>query len=151
MNIKNIDKPNIIFVYYEPEGNNIFLYGNHIIMNLFFQNIGTLNASANNELTLPKDVKVGDTVTTNKITKVSSIKKVILQGAYHPVTYSTDLVVDNILCSVKMGSSPIWSANIWVPIVYAFYRLNLPTKVKNRLLWKEYVAFYMEYLYHFMV
>ena len=86
---------------------------------------------ANNELTLPKDVKVGDTVTTDKITKVSSIKEVILQGAYHPVTYSTDLVVDNILCSVKIGSSPIWSANVWIPIVYAFYKLNLPTKVKT--------------------
>ena len=86
---------------------------------------------ANGELTLPRNLKIGDVLNSGNITKISSIKEVILQGAYHPVTYSSDLVVDNILCSVKIGSSPIWSANIWIPFMYTSYMLNLPIKCEK--------------------
>jgi len=51
-----------------------------------------------------------------------SIKQVKLFGAYHPVTYSSKLVVDNVLCSVKMGSSPLWTPSIWIPFMYMAFK-----------------------------
>ena len=85
----------------------------------------------NKKLTLPKDVRLGDIVSTGEtITDIRSVKK---QGSFHPHTWSTKLVVNGVQTSTNTVSLELSIHNyISTPIAYILYKLDVPIDINHR-------------------
>lgn len=147
-NLININKPNIIFDHYKPNGSNIFIFGSYIELILFFQNNGSLNASAINVTVTTDDIYIEMIENTSIISyaiinEIASIKEPIKfnirEGVpdNHTVEFNIELnsgdyynnLQFNIVCQAPVFEilNPTLSTdnNIWLPNEVATINVEL--------------------------
>ena len=80
---------------------------------------------ANNKLTLPKDVELGDIVNTDET--ITDIRRSFKQGLFHPHTWSAKLVVDGVQTSCNTDFIELSIQDyVTTPTMYVFYKLGVP-------------------------
>ena len=83
---------------------------------------------SNGYRTLPRDVNVGDTFSNGKVVSVGKVKK---KGLYHPHTYSSTIVVNNVKTSVHTEITYLLIQDyIVTPVMYGLYMLGIPIDMK---------------------
>merc|ERR1711865_919887 len=89
---------------------------------------------ANGKIILPKDVRVGDSFSTNEL--VSHIKKIHKTGLIHPHTWSSTLVVNGIKTSVNtvLYEAPLVQYEylqnyVTTPIAFSLYKSGIPVDI----------------------
>ena len=80
---------------------------------------------ANKKLTLPKDVQLGDIVSTGET--ITDIRRSFKQGLFHPHTWSAKLVVDGVQTSCNTEFIEVSIQDyITTPFSYILYKLGVP-------------------------
>jgi len=88
---------------------------------------------ANKKLTLPKDVQLGDIVSTGET--ITNIRYPMKQGHYHPYTWSAKLIVDGVQTSTHTDFLEVRISDyVGVPIMYSFYKLGFPIDIDHRII-----------------
>ena len=87
----------------------------------------------NKKLTLPKDVQLGDIVSTGET--ITNIRYPMKQGHYHAYTWSAKLIVDGIQTSTHTDFIEVCIQDyVGVPSMYIFYKLGFPIDIDHRII-----------------
>jgi hypothetical protein len=89
---------------------------------------------ANNELTLPHEIKIGDVLSSGVVTKIGKVKK---EGLFHPHTWSSTIVVNSVKTSTNTNfTTLIIQDYVVTPFMYILYLIGLPIDlVPESLMW----------------